>query len=197
MWWQYLLVFLGAFFVDVVPIPFPPAFTVMIFFQMIYYLNIWLVILLGCIGSIIGRFSLSVYISKVSDRIFNKYKNEDARYLGKVMKSKGWKGQAGILLYSLLPLPTTPLFVAGGMAKVKPVFMIIPFMIGKLTSDILNVFLGKYAIENTTALVEGFISIKSISGLVIGLLLLTALLFIDWISLLQKKKLVLKFHIWK
>jgi hypothetical protein len=28
MWWQYALVFAGALVVDIVPIPLPPAFTI-------------------------------------------------------------------------------------------------------------------------------------------------------------------------
>jgi len=30
MWWQYLLVFVGALLVDVSPFPLPPAFTAMV-----------------------------------------------------------------------------------------------------------------------------------------------------------------------
>jgi hypothetical protein len=52
MWWQYALVFLGAFLFDVVPFPFPPAFTIMVFLQIVFDLNVWLVILIGVAGSI-------------------------------------------------------------------------------------------------------------------------------------------------
>jgi membrane protein DedA with SNARE-associated domain len=102
-----------------------------------------------------------------------------------------------ILVYSLLPLPTTPLFIAGGMAKMKPYYIIPAFFIGKFTSDAIAVISGKYAVENSTDLIHGMISWKSVTGLVVGLLLIFAILFIDWITLLQKKKFTLKFNIWK
>ena len=57
--------------------------------------------------------------------------------------------------------------------------------------------MGKYAAENTENLLKGMINWKSIVGLVVGLLLIFALLFIDWRSLLQHKKFKLRFMIWR
>jgi membrane protein DedA with SNARE-associated domain len=197
MWWQYALVFLGTLLVDIVPFPLPPAFTVMVFLQILYDLNIWAVIGIGVVGSIAGRYILTLYIPKLSGKYFKKTKNEDVQYLGTKMKQKGWKSVAAVLIYSLLPLPTTPLFIAGGMAKLKPIYIIPPFVVGKVISDTAAVFLGKFAAENAASLTEGLVSWKSIAGFAGGLLLVLALLFIDWRTLLEKKKLTLKFHIMK
>jgi len=197
MWWEYILVFLSTMAVDIVPFPLPPAFTVMILLQIIFDLNIWAVIIIGVAGSIAGRYILTLYIPKLAGKIFNPAKNEEVQYLGKALKAKGWKSQLVILVYSLLPLPTTPLFIAGGMAKMKPHFIIPAFFIGKLISDTIAVLMGKYAAENTEKLAEGIISWQSITGLVVGLILFAALLFIDWYALLRNKKLKLKFEIWK
>ena len=197
MWWQYLLVFICSVLVDVVPLPLPPAFTVMIFFQIAYDLDIWVTICIGVLGSILGRYILTLYISSLSGRIFKPEKNEDVQFLGSKLKQKGWKAPLAILIYSLLPLPTTPLFIASGMARIKAYYILPPFLIGKFISDSLAVILGKYAAENTEGLIHGMINWKSITGLIIGIILLFALLFIDWRTLLQKKKFTLKFKIWK
>lgn len=191
------MVFIGALLVDVVPLPLPPAFTVMVFLQIVYDLNIWAVIGIGVAGSILGRYILTLYIPKLSTKMFNPAKNEDVQFLGEKMKQKGWKSQGLILLYSLLPLPTTPLFIAGGMAKMKPIYIIPPFIVGKLISDMVAVLLGKYAAENADGLMDGLVSWKSISGLAIGIFLIFVLLFVDWRALLQKKKFTLKFTIMK
>ena len=196
MWGHYFFVFLGSFLVDVVPFPLPPAFTVMVYFQMKYNLNIWTVVLIGVPASILGRTILTLYIPYVSDRIFSKAKNEDVRFLGNKLKEKGWKSHAFVLAYSLMPLPTTPLFIAGGMARMKWYMMIPAFTIGKFASDLTAVWLGKYAAENTERLLEGIISWKSITGMIVGLLLVCALIFVDWRTLLINKKLRLKFHVW-
>src|SRR5271169_6643548 len=104
MFWKYFLVFIGALFFDVVPFPFPPAFTIMVFFQILFGLNIWLVIVIGVAGSIFGRYILTLYIPLLAGRIFKESKNEDVHFLGNTMKEKGWRGQLSIIAYSLLPL---------------------------------------------------------------------------------------------
>ncbi|MEO8586404.1 MAG: hypothetical protein ABI584_09615 [Acidobacteriota bacterium] len=197
MWWQYLLVFLGALLFDVVAFPFPPAFTIMVFLQIMFDLNIWWVIVIGVAGSILGRYILTLYIPLLAGRFLKRSKNEDVQFLGRKMKEKGWKGQAVIVAYSLLPLPTTPLFVAGGMAKINALYILPAFFVGKFTSDSVTVHLGKYASEHAGSLLEEALSWKSIASLAVGLLLLGALAFVDWRALIQQKTFQLKFKIWK
>ena len=191
------MVFAGAFLFDVSFFPFLPAFTIMVFLQIMFGLNIWLVIVIGVAGSILGRYILTLYIPLMAERIFKRSKNVDVQFLGKKMKEKGWRSQMAIIAYSLLPLPTTPLFLAGGMAKIKPLYIIPAFFIGKFTSDTISVHLGKYAAEHTQYIMQDALSWKSITSLVVGLLLLCALLFIDWRSLIQNNNFQLKFKIWK
>jgi len=197
MWWQYLLVFAGSFMFDVVFFPFLPAFTIMVFLQIMFGLNIWLVIVIGVFGSIAGRYVLTLYIPFMAERVFKRSKNADVEFLGEEMKKKGWKSQMVIIAYSLLPLPTTPLFLAGGMAKIKPLYIIPAFFVGKFISDAITVHLGRYASENAKSMLDEALSWKSVTSLVVGLLLLSALLFIDWRTLIQKKKFRLKFKILK
>ena len=197
MWWQYLLVFAGAFVFDVVPIPFPPAFSVMIPLQIMYNLNPWVVTVVGVAGSILGRYVLTLYIPLLSDKIFKPEKNKEVQFLGKKLTEKGWKSQAIILGYSLLPLPTTPLFLAGGMARIKPIQIIPAFFIGKFISDAIAVHLGKFASENVGDTMDQLLSWRSITGLALSLLFICALLFIDWSLLLGKKQFKLNFRILK
>jgi membrane protein DedA with SNARE-associated domain len=197
MWWQYILVFVSAFLVDVVPFPFPPAFSVMIPLQIIYNLNTWLVIIIGVAGSILGRYVLTLYIPLLSKKVFNPSKNDDLKFLGDKLKEKGWKSLLAILIYSLLPLPTTPIFLAGGMANIKPKHIIPPFFIGKFISDAIAIHIGKFASLNFQTMIDETLSWKSIASLVIGIVLLFALLFIDWRKLIETKKLDLNFKIWK
>ena len=169
----------------------------MISFQLYFHLDIWTVLILGVVGSILGRFILTLYIAKVSDKIFNHEKNEDVIYLGNKMKAERWKGKMVILAYSLMPLPTTPLFVAGGMARLGPMAIIPPFVVGKVISDTIALFTGKYASENTVDLIAGLLSWQSIFGVILSLSFLFIILFLDWKTLLLHKKFLLKFKIWK
>ncbi len=194
---MYLLVFLGAFLFDVVPFPFPPAFIIMVFLQVMFDLDIWLVIVIGVAGSIFGRYVLTLYIPLLAGRIFKKSKNDDVQFLGEKMKDRGWKGQAAIIAYSLLPLPTTPLFLASGMARIRAPYIIPAFFVGKFTSDAITVHMGKYVSDNTEAMIQAGLSWKSIVSTGMGVFMLCAILFIDWRTLIQHKKFLLKFNIWK
>lgn len=197
MWWQYLLVFIGAFVFDVTPFPLPPAFTIMVFLQVMFKLDIWWVISAGVCGSILGRYLLTLYIPTLADKVFRKAKNEDVQFLGEKMKESGWKCQVAILAYTLLPLPTTPLFIASGIARINPASIIPVFFIGKFTSDAITVHLGKYASENAESIINRGFSWQSVISLILGMFILSIVLFIDWRSLILRKKLLLTFSIWR
>lgn len=197
MWWQYLLVLLSTIAVDITPLPLPPAFTVMVFFQIVYGLPIWPVVLVGVIGSIIGRYILTLYIPHVTHRIFLPSKNEDIRFLGEKLKNNGWKSQLFILFFTLMPLPSTALFIAGGVAGMKPMHIIPAFFAGKFTSDSIAVMMGMYATENAGSLFSGIFTWESLLGVLIGLSWLAALIFIDWRTLLMRRKFRLEFRIWR
>ena len=197
MGWPYVFVFLGALLFDIVPFPFLPAFTIMLYLQVQYHLNVWAVLFIGVAGSILGRYLLTRYIPFISDRYFKPAKSEDVQFLGAKLKEKGWQSQLVIVAYSLLPLPTTPLFLAGGMARIKPRYIIPAFFVGKLISDTAALLMGRYAAQNIGSIRSSVLSWQSILGLALSLLLLGALLFIDWRSLVQKQKFVLDFKIFK
>ena len=113
------------------------------------------------------------------------------------MKENKWKGQIMVLAYSLLPIPTTPLFLAAGMSKLNARYIIPAFLIGKFISDTLLLHAGKYASENAHNVLQDALSWKSVAGFLFCLFLIFCVLFIDWRSLIQKKKLVWKFKILK
>ncbi len=195
MW--YLAVFLGCFLVDLIPVIGPPAWTVMVFFVIKFDLNIWAVLAVGVPGSALGRYLLSLYIPKISDRILKKKKQEDLDFLGKKLGQNRWKSWAFVFIYTLTPLPTTPLFTAAGVAHINPLRIVPPFFIAKWISDAIMVITGQHAASSLSDIVHGTFSPKGIITASIGLLLLAALLFIDWRTLLQHKKLHFRFKIWK
>ncbi len=197
MWLGYILVFCGALIVDITPLPLPPAFTVMIFFQIEFDLSIWPVIFIGVAGCAIGRLMLSYYIPVIAKWVLKPEKNEDIRLLGERIGTGGIKAQLFILLYTLLPLSSTPLFIASGIARIRPLYIIPAFVAGKFISDSIAVIIGKYAIENADSLLTNAISWQSGTALLLFLLVMFALLFIDWRTLIHQHKFHFKFNIWK
>ena len=193
----YAFVFVSSLLVDLVPFIGPPAWTVMVFFQMKYGLNIWSVLVVGVIGSAIGRYLYSLYIPLLSSKFIKAQKQEDIEFIGEKLAGNGWRIKLFVLLYTLLPLPSTPLFTASGMAKIKPMQILPSFLIGKFTSDMVMVMTGDYAARNAVAISKGFLSWQSILGAVSGIAAIVFFLCIDWRLLLQRKKMRLSFKIWK
>ena len=195
--WYYLLVFTATFLVDVLPFFGPPAWTVIVIIQVKFDLNIWLVLIIGVIGSTIGRYTLSCYIPWLSEKFLKVQKNEDLKYIGSRLAKKGWRIQLFVLLYTLMPLPTTPLFTAAGIAKIKSIHFIPAFFIGKFLSDMFMVFTGDYVAHKIGSIAGGFISWQSITGTILGIILLCLVMFINWRKLLQENKFSLNFNIFK
>ena len=195
--WIYILVFIAACIVDLVPFIGPPAWTVMVFFQMRYNLNIWLVLSAGVIGSTLGRYLLSLYVPWLSDKFIKVKKNDDLKFIGQQLKTKSWQVQFFVLVYTLTPLPSTPLFTAAGMARIKPMQILPAFFVGKFVSDMVMVMAGDYVAQNASSLIHGFLNWRTILTILPGVLIIALPLFIDWRMLIQEKKFRLNFRIWK
>lgn len=194
--WYYVLVFIASYLVDSVPFIGPPAWTVMVLLQMKYDLNVWLVLVVGVLGSALGRYTLSLYIPWLSTRMIKPQKNEDLQYIGQKLSGNGWQIQLFVLLYTLMPLPSTPLFTAAGIARIKPLHIIPAFLVGKFTSDMFMVLTGDYVANNAKSMSDGYFNWKSVAGTLIGIVIISVFLFIDWRKLLQEKKFRLNFKIW-
>src|SRR3954468_4705406 len=191
----YLLVFVSALIVDLIPIMAPPAWTVMVFLLIKFNLNPWLVLLAGVPGSTVGRFLYSHYLVKVSDKLLKRHKREELEFLGKKLNQKLWPAWLFVFVYTVTPLSTTPLFTAASMAKVSPVRTLPPFFCGKFLSDAFMIFGGRYAAANFSEILRGTFSLKGILLIILSALIIGGLLFIDWRALLQSKKFRMRFQI--
>lgn len=193
----YFFVFLASLLVDVVPFIGPPAWTVMVFFQLRFHLNIWLVLVVGVTGSALGRYLYSYYIYFLSNHFIKAEKNDDLHFIGARLAKNGWRVQLFVLLYTLMPLPSTPLFTAAGVARIRTILLIPAFFIGKFTSDAIMVFAGDYVAHNVESISRGLLSWQTIAGTIIGVLIICLFLFTNWRKLLQEKKFTLSPNIWK
>jgi len=193
----YLLVFVASLLVDVVPFIGPPAWTVMVFLQVKFALSIWLVLITGVTGSAIGRYLYSGYIYRLSNHYIKPQKNEDLYFIGNKLANSGWKVQLVVLLYTLMPLPSTPLFTAAGVARMRTITLIPPFFVGKFLSDALMVVTGNYVAQNIVSISNDLLSWKALAGTILGLIIICLFLFTNWKKLLKEKKFSMSFNIWK
>jgi len=83
------------------------------------------------------------------------------------------------------------------MSKVPVWHLLPPFLVGKFISDAMMVKAGEYAAGDLKDMLHGVFSAKNIIIAAITLVLTAAFLFVDWYSLLVKKKLTFNFTVFK
>jgi len=193
----YLAAFAAALLVDTVPVFAPPAWTILAFIIVRWKPNPWAIIAAGAIGSLIGRYILTLYMPHFAARIFHRRENDNLSFLGKKLGGRFWRANTFVMLYAISPLSTTALFTAAGMAHVNPWNILPGFAIGKFLGDAWVLFTAKVTAEQATDLLHGRVSWQTGLTAATGLLLISGVLFIDWRELFGRKKLRLNFAIWK
>jgi membrane protein YqaA with SNARE-associated domain len=190
--WPYLLVFFAALAVDTIPIF---AWILLVVLLVKFKLNPWLTVAIGVTGSTIGRYILTRYIPRISSRLVNRREDANLRYIGGKIGRAKWSSAVFVFLYTLTPLSTTALFTAVAMGRTEPWHILAPFFLGRLITDGVLVFSGKYASANLSELLRGEANWKTFVTLAVGLIIISAFLFVDWRQLLEHKKLRFRFRI--
>ncbi len=195
--WLYVSVFVSALAVDLIPVIAPPAWMLMLYLMVRFDLNPWIVLPVGVLGSTLGRYLMSLYIRRFTRRFMQHGKREDLKFLGKKLSQKSWKSPLFVFLYTVTPLSSTGLFVASGIARVKPMRILPAFFCGKFLSDAVMLFYGRYAVADFQGILHGTFSVKGMMTIVLGLVVLGGFLVIDWRSLLERKQFRFNFKVWK
>ena len=196
--WPYALVLLSSIAVDCIPVFAPPAWTLMLLLMVKFDLNPYVTVLVGTCGTVTGRLIFfSLIVPWLGGKTLGRDKESDLRYLGTRLSKRGMAAFFFIFIYSLLPLSTTALFTAAGLARVRKILVLPPFFLGNLIGDGFLLLSGKNAVGSFGDLFKGSWSMKDISMMAFGLLIVLALLFVDWRTLLQKKTLKWNWTFWK
>jgi membrane protein YqaA with SNARE-associated domain len=195
--WPYVAMFLAALATDLIPVIGPPVWTVMIFMLVKYDLNPWGVLAAGVPGSVLGRYGLSLYVPRLLGKLIKQSKSDELQFAGSKLRGSLWRSWSFVLVYSLLPVSTTALFSAAGLARIKPLQILPPFFVGKFVSDAVMLLSGRYALTNSVELLYGNFFWKGLVMIAAGVAALAAFLFVDWRRLLEQKQLQLEFRIWK
>ncbi len=162
-----------------------------------FNLNPYVVVTIGTCGTVCGRLLFVTYIIPwLGGKTIGKKKDEDLRFLGEKLSEKRWQTFLFVFIYAVLPLSTTALFMAAGLAKVRRRLVIPPFFLGNLLGDGALLVSGKYAIENVSDLYKGSLDAKNIFLMAVALFVVLIFLFIDWREFLEHKKISLKWQFW-
>ena len=194
----YFLIFFGSVLVDCIPIFAPPAWMLMLLIMLKFNLNPWMVALIGTMGTVSGRLIYVSYIVPwLGKKSLGQQKSGDLKFLGKKLSQKGTATLFFVFIYSILPLSTTALFTAVGLARVRLLYVIPGFFLGNLVGDGILLITGDQAIVSIGDMYKGSFDPKNIIAMVAGLSVGLLFLFIDWRELLENKELKFKFKFWK
>ena len=193
----YFAAFAAALLVDTIPVFAPPAWTILAFMIVKWNLNPWGVIAAGALGSVIGRYLLTLYMPNLSAKVLRPSENDNLSFLGKKLGGRFWRANLFVMLYAISPLSTTALFTAAGLAHVNPWNVLPGFAIGKFIGDAWVILTAKVTADQATSLMSGKLSWQTALTAATGLLLISGVLVIDWRQLLGHKKFRLDFKIWK
>src|SRR4051794_17542929 len=132
---DYIILFFACLIADSLPVIGPPVWTIMVFMQVKFRLEPWVVLAVGVPASVLGRYTLSLYSNTFFGRVIRGRKADEMRFVGRKLDGSLWKTWPFVLVYSLLPLPPTALFAAAGLARIRPIKILPPFFVGKFISD--------------------------------------------------------------
>ena len=168
----------------------------MLFIMIKFDLNPYVVVLVGTMGTVSGRMIFVTYIIPwLGHKAIGAKKNADLKFVGQKLDQKKRYVFLFVFIYSILPLSTTALFMAAGLAKLKKIVVIPPFFLGNLIGDGLLLLSGKYAVTHFDDFYKDSFNLKNILLMIAGLGFVSLFVFLDWHYLLEKKKIkfVLKF----
>jgi membrane protein YqaA with SNARE-associated domain len=193
----YLELCISVLLVNIAPAFVPPTWTILVFALLKYHLFLPYVILCGVVSATLGRYVLSKYIHLFARLLFNHQQIENISYLGQRLGKTQVANFVFTFLYSLTPLSTTALFVAAGIAHVKMNMVLFGFFLGRLVSYSLLALSAKALSNKMSALTMGGWNWENILTILLTVIVFFVFVFIDWKTLLEKKKIKVNFHVWR
>lgn len=193
----YVLTFVAAVLLNLVPVFAPPTWTVLVALSLAFDLNPWAATIIGVAGATLGRFLLGLYAPSVARLMLSAQTNANMAYLGGRLSGKPRSTILFVFLYSLTPLSTSALFTAAAIARTRQILMLPPFFVAKLISYLILVCSAEKLASETGDVLGSTLSVKGGLSWVIGLAVLLAVLAVDWQALLERRELHWNLRVWR
>ena len=194
---SYLGIFLLMIGVNAAPLLMPPSWIILSSF---YALDssldpIWLS-MVGATGATIGRFILK-RISHFFRRFVGKEQKSNLDIIGNFLNRRKFGYILTSFLFAATPLPSNMLFVAYGLLRAKSIGLYVGFWVGRVIAYYIMISISQVVLVPFMQLFEDrYIAILIADGIGIGIVIFFT--FIDWGTLLTKRKFkLIRPSIWK
>lgn len=120
---------------NLVPYFMPPTWAVVTFFLIAFHLPVW-PLAIGCaFASTAGRCGLYLLSASIGRRVLTNRRRQNLVALGDWLNQRpAWRGVLDVLIYSLGPIPSNDLFIAGGLSGAKLWPIALGFLPGRMVS---------------------------------------------------------------
>jgi uncharacterized membrane protein YdjX (TVP38/TMEM64 family) len=185
---EYLIAAAAIFAVNLLPAFGPPTWSVLVFTQLTFDLDPFLLVPLGAVAAASGRLVLALAARRFRGRLGPRSlaNLEAAREL---LAGDRRRALAGLGLFALSPLPSAQLFVAAGLMNVRLVPLTLAFFAGRLVAYSLYVGGATVASDTLEEVLKD--SLGSPLGIAVQVLLLAglvALVRVDWAAVLRRRR---------
>ena len=194
---SYLGIFLIMIAVNAAPLLMPPSWIILSsFYAVDPSLNPIVLALVGATGATIGRFILK-RISHLFRRFVGESQKSNLDIIGNFLNRRKYGYALASFLFAATPLPSNMLFVAYGLMRAKSIGLYIGFWIGRVIAYYIMISISHVVLVPFIQLFEDrFVGILIADAIGIGVVIFFT--FIDWGTLLTKRKFKLtRPNIWR
>jgi uncharacterized membrane protein YdjX (TVP38/TMEM64 family) len=142
----------------------------------------------GALAAAPGRFVLALAFRAFGTRLPRK-RQESLQVLGHAIGESRAGLLASFALLAVAPLPSAQMFEAAGLARIRLTYLLAAFFVGRLVSYSIYVGAASAAHQSLSRLfTKGLFSPQAIAIEVMGVVLLIAIVLIDWPSVVDKAR---------
>jgi hypothetical protein len=191
---EIFILFVAVFILNIIPAFAPPTWIALSYAGFRYPLySITLLALVGATAATLGRLMLAK-LSRVIVRqnLLSESARENIDVLKEGLEKRRKLTFSLCLFYALSPLPSNYLFIAYGLTSLEWNLIAIPFFLGRFVGYNLWVFAGSIAARKITlesSEGQSYMGVYFVLSQILLLFLVYLFTKIDWIALLEDKKL--------
>jgi membrane protein YqaA with SNARE-associated domain len=185
---SHLLVLAGVvLLLNLLPAFAPPTWAVLVYFRITFDLAIGATVVVGAFSAAVGRYGLATAFGRFGSRLPRK-RRENLEALGTTLS--GTRGLLGsLVLFAVSPVPSNTLFEAAGLARVRLGPLVAAFCVGRLVSYSLYLAVAsRVAGSMRDVIAEGITSPQAIVLGLLGFASLVAVVFINWIDVIDRAR---------
>ncbi len=173
--------------VNLLPAFAPPTWAVLVYFRIAYGFPIAVMVVVGTLSAAAGRYGLAWAVRTFGSRLPPK-RRENLEAVGATLSST--RGLLGaMLLFAVSPLPSNTLFEAAGLARAPLGPLVAAFSAGRLVSySVALSAASRIGGSIRDVVTKGVASPLAIGVGLLGLAGIAALIFIDWIDVVDRTR---------